>query len=323
MWQQSDGGEMTIENAILYCNNLTIGGYTNWRLPTAHEAFSILNHQYTNPAINASVFTTTLAEYWWTADRQINDSNKVWATNSGGGIGNHPKIETISAGGTKRFHVRAVRDLMTPTLVQNHFTDNGNGTITDNLTNLIWQKVPYADTLSWEESLAYADTLSLAGTNDWRIPNIKELQSINDETLINPSINTLFFAISNGRKFWSSTTLPNQTSKAWYLNAQFGITTHDAKTIKHNIICVKENRISAGINEFDTESMVIFPNPFTSKINIKNTTRNDFFELSNSQGSSVYAGKYIDQHDFTSLTNGIYILKVIGQSTYIIKLVKK
>ena len=84
MWQQLDGGEMTIENAILYCNNLTIGGYTNWRLPTAHEAFSIFNHQYTNPAINASVFTTTLAEYWWTADRQINDSNKVWANNSGG-----------------------------------------------------------------------------------------------------------------------------------------------------------------------------------------------------------------------------------------------
>ena len=44
MWQQTDGGEMTIENAIIYCNTLTLGGYTDWRLPNCHELFSILNH---------------------------------------------------------------------------------------------------------------------------------------------------------------------------------------------------------------------------------------------------------------------------------------
>ncbi|MCP4713100.1 MAG: DUF1566 domain-containing protein, partial [Planctomycetes bacterium] len=64
------------------------------------------------------------------------------------------------------------------------FTDNGNGTVTDNITGLMWQKSPdtdgdgnidAADKLSYDEAVAGADTLSLAGYTDWRLPTIKEL----------------------------------------------------------------------------------------------------------------------------------------------------
>lgn len=322
IWQQTDGGEMTIENAIIYCNNLILGGYSDWRLPSAQEAFSILNHQYANPAMDENVFTTTLAQYWWTSESQVNDSNKIWATNSGGGIGNHPKTETLSAGGLKRFHVRAVRDKTTPPVIPNHFTDNENGTITDNLTKLIWQKVPNEDTLSWEQALSYADTLSLAGMSDWRLPNIKELQSINDENLINPSLNPNFFDVGNSKKYWSSTTLPNQTTKAWYLNTQFGITTYDTKTVKNSVICVKGNQISTGLNGYLSENYTVFPNPFTSRINLKYKTGNEKFELINCLGVIIYSGKNIEQQDFTSLPNGFYILKVIDKSASLIKLLK-
>ena len=239
MWQQVDGGEMTIENATIFCDTLTLGGYTDWRLPTAHEAFSIQNMQYANPSLNTSVFPVTGAEYWWSSNRQANDATKVWCTNAGGGIGNHPKSETISAGGTKKFHVRAVRGIFIPELIANHFTENGNGTITDNVTNLVWQKIHSTDSLTWEQSLTYADTVTTGGYTDWRLPNIKELQSINDENLINPSINNTFFSNVGVNKFWSSTSLPNQTAKAWYLSTQFGITTYDAKTVKHYIYCVR------------------------------------------------------------------------------------
>ena len=122
MWQKTDGGEMTIENATIYCDTLTLGGYTDWRLPNCHELFSILNHDKTNPAINTTYFTLTAAEYWWSSQKQVNDATKVWCTNAGGGVGNHPKLETISAGGTKRFHVRAVRDITSPPLLPNHYT---------------------------------------------------------------------------------------------------------------------------------------------------------------------------------------------------------
>ena len=239
MWQQIDGGEMTIENAIIYCDTLTLGGYTDWRLPTAHEAFSIQNMQYTNPSLNTSVFPVTGAEYWWSSNKQANDVTKVWCTNAGGGIGNHPKAETISAGGTKKFHVRAVRGIFVPITIANHFTDNGNGNITDNVTNLVWQKIHSTDSLTWEQSLTYADTATIGGYTDWRLPNIKELHSLNDENLINPSVNNTFFSNVGVNKFWSSTSLPNQTTKAWYLSTQFGITTYDAKTVKHYIYCVR------------------------------------------------------------------------------------
>lgn len=54
MWQKTDGGEMTFENALSYTDTLTLGGFNNWRLPNAHEAFSILNLQSNNPALDVS-----------------------------------------------------------------------------------------------------------------------------------------------------------------------------------------------------------------------------------------------------------------------------
>jgi hypothetical protein len=323
MWQQSDGGEMRYDQALIYCDSLTLGGFNNWRLPSAHEAFSIVNLQNTNPALDTKVFTNTGAEYWWTADKQVSDTNKVWVTNSGGGIGNHLKTETISAGGNKKFHVKAVRIINFPQVIESHFTDNGNGTITDNLTNLIWQKSPYIDTITWESALTYADTLKLAGYTDWRLPNIKELQSINDEKLVNPSINKIYFDVTAAKKYWSSTTLPNQVTKAWYLNTQFGITTYDTKTIKHNLICVRNNQISTMLPEITSHKVWVHPNPFTTSINIQNLNGNESFELINQVGQVIYSGKMIQQEDFSSIQQGIYFLKIKGINVSIIKIIKE
>ncbi|MFM2358330.1 MAG: hypothetical protein RLY16_323 [Bacteroidota bacterium] len=239
MWQRTDGGEMTYENAVKYCDTLTLGGFTDWRLPNAHEGFSILNMQYSNPAIDTTVFTRTTADYWWTSNKQANDTTKIWATNAGGGVGNKPKNETISAGGSFRYHTRAVRDYDNLSSIEARFVNNLDGTTTDNFTGLTWQKIHSNDSLTWENALLYADTLSLANYTDWRMPNIKELQSINDELRIGPSIDTNYIRAINNKKYWSSTTLPNHTNEAWYLNARFGITSYDLKTAKDYVICVR------------------------------------------------------------------------------------
>jgi hypothetical protein len=112
-------------------------------LPTPRESFSILNHQNTNPALNTTYFTNTNAGYWWTNTIKLAIIPK-FVTNAVVELATKPKSETISAGGTSKFHARAVRDITTPAVIPNHFTDNGNGTITDNLTQLIWQKAPNA-----------------------------------------------------------------------------------------------------------------------------------------------------------------------------------
>jgi len=327
MWQMTDGGEMTYERAVNYSDTLNLAGYSDWRLPDAHESFSILNEQFVNPSLDTIVFTKNAAEYWWTKDKQYGDTTKIWVTNAGGGIGNHPKSETISAGGVKRFHARAVRDVILPFSIPNHFTDNGNGTITDNLTNLIWQKIPNSDTLSWEQSLSYADTLTLAGATDWRLPNIKELQSLNDESKSNPSINTTYFPGIGIKKYWSSTTLPNQTTKSWYLDTQFGITTYDLKTLKHYFICVRGN--ASGItgvteNEILESDILVYPNPFTSTIHLYSKANKHSCELYNTTGQLIYSGSTIEELNLSYLSRGIYLLKIkVDSKTTTVHLVKE
>lgn len=248
MWQKTDGGEMTFENASAYCQNLSLGGFNDWRLPTNHELFSLNNFMHLNPALDTSYFTKTLAEYWWTGDVQVGDATKVWAVNAGGGTGNHPKSETVSAGGTKKFHVRAVRNPFSTTFSVSHFTDNGNGTITDNFTGLVWQKIQSATTMAWEDALAYARTFSLAGKSDWRLPNVKELQSLNDEKLSKPSFDKKYFPNVSSGNFWSSTTMFNKTTVAWDINIDFGVVSYSDKITKENVLLVRGGMDNQDLN---------------------------------------------------------------------------
>lgn len=327
IWQKTDGGEMTFDNAITYCSSLNLGGYSDWRLPSPIEAFSILDLQRNNPALNTTYFPSSGAEYWWTNTLQVGDNSKVWCANSGGGIGNKPKSETISAGGTKHYHVRAVRSNTTPIVITYHYTDNGDGTITDNLTQLVWQKVPNTTAFTWEQAIAYAEGLTIGGASDWRLPNIKELQSLNNESLSNPSVNNNYFNTIGIKNYWSSTTLlPNQNNlnSAWYWNTQFGITSYDSKTNTNYVISVRgnpSNLSNLGV-EKETNAIKIFPNPFTSKLNITNTKGNEVYELYDELGKQIYVGKYLDKQDFSNLQNGIYFLK-IKETSSIFKLVKQ
>ncbi len=120
IWQKADGGEMTWSNAVLYAQTNRVGGQSDWRLPTSHEAFSILNHGRVNPALDTNFFTLSTAQYWWTADSQVADATRVWAINAGGGIGAHRQTETLSAGGTNRYHVRCVRGTAAATTWTTH-----------------------------------------------------------------------------------------------------------------------------------------------------------------------------------------------------------
>ncbi len=246
MWQKVDGGEMIFENAATYCNGLTLGGYTGWRLPTGIELMSINNFSHVNQALDTNYFTKTLAEYWWTSEKRVDDTTYIWVVNGGGGIGAHPKSETVSAGGTKKIHVRAVRDLYSTTFSVPHFTDNGNGTVRDNYTGLTWQKTPATNTMTWEEALAYCNTFTLAGKSDWRLPNVKELQSLNDPSIINPSFNTSIFSGLTVGDYWSSTTLNQSPTIAWDINTQYGIVTQHLKTLSEKVLLVR-----GGLDNFD------------------------------------------------------------------------
>lgn len=62
----------------------------------------------------------------------------------------------------------------------NNFVDNGDGTVTDKATGLMWAKEDNGKGLMWSDAVKYAESSKLAGHTDWRLPNVKELQSIVD-----------------------------------------------------------------------------------------------------------------------------------------------
>lgn len=253
MWQKVDGGELTFEKASVYCDTLTLAGYTDWRLPTAEELFDINNHNYLNPALDTNYFKKTIAEYWWTSELRCDDGSRVWVVNAGGGVGAHPKTETISAGGSKYFHVRAVRTPITTTYSVPHFTDAGDGTIKDNYTGLTWQKNPAASIMNWEAALAYANSSTLTGKSDWRLPNVKELQSLNDVTLAKPSFDKDFFPTISSGNFWSSTTMYNTAAKAWNINVDYGIVSYDDKTALAGVLLVRGGMDNPYLNIVDVK----------------------------------------------------------------------
>jgi hypothetical protein len=115
------------------------------------------------------------------------------------------------------------------------FIDLGDGTVTDRLTGLMWAKDANFNngTMTWSEAIDYANNLSLGtscGTprTDWRLPNIKELQSLidygNSEPPLpsgHPFLNVKLF------EYWTSTTWPGNDEGGrgvWYVNLWTGRT---------------------------------------------------------------------------------------------------
>lgn len=100
-----------------------------------------------------------------------------------------------------------------------NYTDNWDGTITDNVTGLMWAQ--YGDgagcynggTLNWSPAITWAEGVTFATYTDWRVPNIKELFSLSvaDQMSGTPCINHARFPNTVSDYYWSSTTSPSNT----------------------------------------------------------------------------------------------------------------
>lgn len=130
------------------------------------------------------------------------------------------------------------------------FTDNGDGTVRDNGTGLLWQKCSYGQstpdcsgiggTRTWQQSLQYCRNLPLAGRS-WRLPNVNELKSIVDFSSYAPAINTIFFPNTHTSYYWSSSTVSLDVDNAWFV--AFGLggnVQYSEKTLGYYVRCVTD-----------------------------------------------------------------------------------
>lgn len=200
MWASAGDTKMTWQEAVAGASTFRIGGYNDWRLPTVKELYSLIlfsgtdpdpqqgsteglrpfidtrffPFRYGNPAEGERIIDSQFATATRCVTSVMHGIQAMFGVNFADG-----RIKAYPIEG-KKYFVMYVRG--NPAYGKNDFIDNGDGTVTDRTTALMWMKEDSKKGMSWEEALAYCESLELAGYTDWRLPNAKELQSIVDYT---------------------------------------------------------------------------------------------------------------------------------------------
>jgi hypothetical protein len=263
MWSQTTdlNGDGTINvydklsqtEAVAAADTLTLGGYDDWRLPTIKEQYSLILFDGTDPSgytgtstdgiipfidddifgfgfgdvdnderlIDAQYATTSL----YVSTTMMGDETMFGVNFADGRIKGYPTGPMPGETEDKQFYMMFVRG--NPEYGINDFVDNGDGTITDNATGLMWKQDDSEEGMEWETALNYAENHEFAGYSDWRLPNAKELQSIVDysrspATSSSAAIDPIFNCSqitdegdeTNYPFFWTSTTHANLTDQA-------------------------------------------------------------------------------------------------------------
>jgi len=193
-------------------NDANLGGFSDWRMPKVKELASIVDSRRQSPAIDTAWFPSTLSAFYWSSTNGTYDGYAgAWLVNfSIGLVGYFIK--------TSAYAVRAVRGGQSGLL--DHWVINGDGTVTDTDTGLMWQQGE-TSSMTWEAALTYSEGLYLAGYDDWRLPTVTELQSIVDYSHYSPAIDTALFQVTLSSYYWSSTTHAYYTYGAWCVNFSY------------------------------------------------------------------------------------------------------
>ncbi len=217
-------------------NKASFGGFSDWRLPTIKELSTLVDRGRYEPAIDIRYFPKTNSSSFyscWSYTTLVNNANYAWGVYfNDGEIGLNYKS---SKSKNKGNYGRAVRG---KPLQSSSFVDNHDGTITDTATGLMWQKCSMGQTYNastngcdgsatkytWQQALAECEGLELADHNDWRMPNINELQSIVDYSRHKPTVDATYFPNTSSSEYWSSTTPTNSSymNYAWRVNFNVG-----------------------------------------------------------------------------------------------------
>jgi len=263
VWQRGQSAtKKTWPEAWAYCQNLTlpvIGGKTDWRLPNVEELLSIADYNKREPAINDAFLDTdpTFSGYWSSTtvpyEFGIADTRVMTVSFRHGSSSANDKDGTNN--------VRCVRSGTAVAGPNDHYKENGDGTVTDVATGLVWLKDgdcarfhglddtgqnirPWADAklaCSWLNN-NHCGLTDGSKVGDWRLPDIKELASIIDYRVNSQTINTTALPIPTlyDQRYWSSTIPIGEDDDAWIVDFGLWDTGWDSDIIPYNVRCVRD-----------------------------------------------------------------------------------
>ncbi len=243
----------------------------DWRLPNLNELESLVNTEEISAAawLAGQGFTNVKEPYYWSSTTYTLDTDLAWYFGPWGGGSEVPNnkavvlyVWTVSGstaqpaqlwrtGQTISYAVGDDGDLQKGvSLPSSRFTDNGNGTVTDTLTGLMWTQdagspgptvCTTGTSKTWQDALSHVaclNTNNYLGYNDWRLPNRKELRSLSDFSQSSPALppgHPFIIVVPTEVSFWSSTTYARLTDQAWYVSMWRGDVFSGHKSGSHHI----------------------------------------------------------------------------------------
>lgn len=210
-WAQARGLAVDA-NAAATC------GRNDWRLPTTDELLGIVDFRVSGPAIDGDYFPATASAFHWTADRR-SEAGEARARIVNAGSGFVHALDATRAAGVRL--VAGGGDF-------GALVDNGDGTVTDPRTGLMWDRCAIGQATAacsgtptlhaWRDALLAAaakNAQNWHGHADWRLPNVKELATLLRTTPQRPAIDAAAFPNTPASAHWSSTSYVHVTRMAW------------------------------------------------------------------------------------------------------------
>jgi hypothetical protein len=228
MWQRVPTGKyMSFKNAKRYCRNLKLAGYKDWRLPKLRELKGLITgtrlpcHKW----LNKNGFSNIKGNFRYFF--AIKNTKFSYGMRMRDGYNSQ----------TNKAYVIAVRKV-TP---KKRFKNNGNGTITDIKTGLIWQRVPRSKAMNWQNAKTYCDNLKLAGFTDWRLPTRKEIREL-IKTGVKPYNEWLIkkgFRNIKSKYYWTSDVYKRLKNNVWSMQIKYNSMSYINKKYLSYVIAVR------------------------------------------------------------------------------------
>ncbi len=197
----------------------------DWQLPSRRLLFTLISHQHINPALALNhPFQDVFTGYYWTADTCRRLPDQAWYVHLGGGRVHRG----MKHGSYLVWPVSPGRQAWANTGQSGGFGLMSNDAgVTDHRTALVWSRDadPVGRETTWPEALAAIEDFNhsgLGGRHDWRLPNIRELESLVDLGTHSPALPGGHPFVNVRDAYWSSTTSVYEARYAWTLYSRDG-----------------------------------------------------------------------------------------------------